>query len=164
MFTLRKKKTSNKKTTQTTKRKKMTQIEQIKSEIERRRVKYKELISKSFGVEQEYFKGMAVVADEMMLFINSLPEKPSEDLEEAANIYANKQGLELKPFARRFFIAGANWQKEQLMKSATNGCYIKRNKYTKQNVLNGLSVTCEAIQKFKDGDKVKVIIVKEAEQ
>jgi hypothetical protein len=27
--------------------------------------------------------------------------------------------------------------------------------------LNGLSVTCDAIQKFRDGDTVKVIIVKE---
>ena len=142
----------------------MTQIEQIKAEIERRRVKYKELISKSFGVEQEYFKGMAVVADEMMLFINSLPaEQPNEELNKEIDRFIVEnvgKTITVGQVAHYF----AKWQKEQLMKSATNGCYIKRNKYTKQNVLNGLSVTCEAIQKFKDGDKVKVIIVKEAEQ
>lgn len=58
----------------------------------------------------------------------------------------------------------AIWQKEQMSKFAIDGCYIKRNKYNKENVLNGLNVTCDAIQKFKDGDKVKVIIVKEDEQ
>ena len=150
----------------------MTQIEQIKAEIERRRVKYKELISKSFGVEQEYFKGMGVVADEMMLFINSLPtEQPSENLNKVADCYLERiqpvgfmEGDYDGSQILDAFKAGAQCQKEQMLKSAIDGCWIKRNKYTKENVLNGFSVTCEAIQKFKDGDKVKVIIVKEAEQ
>ena len=96
--------------------------------------------------------------------INSLPsEQPSEEVnKEIDRFIADKVGktITVGQVAHYF----AKWQKEQLMKSATNGCYIKRNKYTKQNVLNGLSVTCEAIQKFRDGDKVKVIIIKEDEQ
>lgn len=96
--------------------------------------------------------------------LNSLPaEKPSEEVnKEIDRFIADKVGktITVGQVAHYF----AKWQKEQLMKSAINGCYVKRNKYTKENVLNGFSVTCEAIQKFKDGDKVKVIIVKEAEQ
>lgn len=96
--------------------------------------------------------------------LNSLPaEQPSEEVnKEIDRFIADKVGktITVGQVAHYF----AKWQKEQLMKSAINGCYIKRNKYTKENVLNGFSVTCEAIQKFKDGDKVKVIIVKEAEQ
>lgn len=96
--------------------------------------------------------------------LNSLPaEQPSEEVnKEIDRFIADKVGktITVGQVAHYF----AKWQKEQLMKSAINGCYIKRNKYTKENVLNGLSVTCEVIQKFKDGDKVKVIIVKESEQ
>ena len=40
--------------------------------------------------------------------------------------------------------------------------YIRRNRYTKQNVLNGLSVTCDAVQTFKDGDKINVLFVKDS--
>ena len=58
----------------------------------------------------------------------------------------------------------AIWQKQQMLKSAIEGCWIKRNRYTKENVLNGLSVTCDAIQKFRDGDKVRVLILKDDEQ
>lgn len=45
-----------------------------------------------------------------------------------------------------------------------DGAYILRNRYTKQNVLNGFSVTCEALQSFKDGDRIKVLFLKEAAQ
>lgn len=55
---------------------------------------------------------------------------------------------------------GMRLQKEQMMKDAIEA-YIRRNKYTKKNVLNGLDVTCDAIQKFNGGDKVKIIITKE---
>ena len=47
---------------------------------------------------------------------------------------------------------------------SVDGVYIRRNRYTKQNVLNGLSVTYEALQSFKDGDRIKVVFIKEASQ
>ena len=50
---------------------------------------------------------------------------------------------------------------ERLSENVVEGAYIRRNRYTKKNVLNGFDVTCDAVQKFKDGDKVKIIIVKE---
>lgn len=42
-----------------------------------------------------------------------------------------------------------------------DGAYIRRNRYTKQNVLNGFSASCEALQSFKDGDRIKVLFLKE---
>jgi len=62
---------------------------------------------------------------------------------------------EFVAFARHF----AEWQKEQMMKNSTDA-YIHRNRYTKTNVLH-LDVTCDAVQVFKDNDKLKVIFVKE---
>ena len=57
-------------------------------------------------------------AEELLSFIDSLPaEKPSEDLEEVAeNIYK-------VPFGTRAedFIAGAVWQKRQILKEAVEG-------------------------------------------
>lgn len=135
----------------------MTQIEQIKAEIERRMRNNQQDATESGA-------GAFYEDKELLSFINSLPaEQPSEEVnKEIDRFIADKVGktITVGQVAHYF----AKWQKEQLMKSAINGCYIKRNKYTKENVLNGLSVTCEVIQKFKDGDKVKVIIVKEAEQ
>ena len=55
---------------------------------------------------------------------------------------------------------GAGWQKEQMMTNAIEGS-ITRNRYTKKNILHGIDVTCDAIQKFNGGDKVKVIVIKE---
>lgn len=55
---------------------------------------------------------------------------------------------------------GMRLQKEQVIKDAVE-CYIRRNRYTKKNVLNGFDVTCDAIQKFNNADKVKVIVIKE---
>ena len=55
---------------------------------------------------------------------------------------------------------GMRLQRENMMKGAAEG-YIRRNRYTKKNVLNGFDVTCDAIQKFNGGDKVKVIVIKE---
>ena len=56
-------------------------------------------------------------------------------------------------------IDACNWQKEQMMKNSTDA-YIHRNRYTKTNVLH-LDVTCDAVQGFKDNDKLKAIFIKE---
>ncbi len=55
---------------------------------------------------------------------------------------------------------GMRLQKEQMMSNATEA-YIRRNRCTNKNVLNGLDVSCDAVQKFTDGGRVKIIIVKE---
>ena len=106
--------------------------------------------------------GAKRILDELSKFINSLPaEQPSEDLEEAANLYANKQGLELKPFARRFFIAGAQWQKEQMMKSAIDG-EVTKDFY--QNLVVRGELPPNKNHDFCFGDKVKIIVTRKGEQ
>ena len=111
------------------------------------------------------------VLKELETFINSLPaEQVGKDLEEEIKLYQlrnpviNHNERSLNDLVKRVGTYFANWQKEQLMKSAIDGCYISRNKYTKKNVLNGFDIKCDTIQKFKDGDKVKIIIIKENEK
>ena len=84
--------------------------------------------------------------------LETYPTNKNEVPTEALNDY--HQGL----------ICGARKTYNWILESAIDGCHIKRNGYTQVNVLNGFSTTCETIQKFKDGDKVKVIIIKEDEQ
>lgn len=85
-------------------------------------------------------------------------------LEEAAEEYAYR-GVpdELKPLTKPFadeiiknFIAGSEWQKEQMMKDAVEGEIVK-------DITNKLAVTAKNINLdgFKFGDKVRIIIVKE---
>ena len=85
----------------------------------------------------------------------------TEDLGEYISELA-KQFSEVS-FAKlsRIAVRVAKWQKEQMMANAVDGAFIRRNRYTKKNVLNGLDMTCDAIQCFKDKDKIKVLFIKE---
>ena len=60
---------------------------------------------------------------------------------------------------RQSFDLGMEHKEKELMKNAVDGPYIRRNRYTKKNVLNGLDLTCDELQGFKDGQKLKVIFV-----
>ena len=85
---------------------------------------------------------------------NPVKEPVSEELEEAANKYADKHptcGL-----AKQSFKAGAQWQKEQMMKDAIDTVMVYDD-------LNDLVPGIEdlSINGYTVGDKVKVIIVKE---
>lgn len=155
----------------------MDKLAKIRAEIER----LKSLIgNNSFlsDYEKGCNDGREDMCDELTSFIDSLQEEPvSEDLWEASKQYALRQVLastdtemseqaylKLRLFSG-FELAvahkdGAKWKKEYMMKNAIEA-YIRRNKYTKKNVLNGFDVTCDAIQKFNGGDKVKVIVIKE---
>lgn len=87
----------------------MTDKEQIRAEIERRR---DNAMLGSYSAEK------GVVFDEMdslLTFIDSLPAESASSglLEDAAEEYGVRQGVELKPYAVKFFKAGAEWQKEQ---------------------------------------------------
>ena len=104
----------------------------------------------------------------------------SEDLEKAAEDYGIRQGLELKPFAIKYFKAGANWQKQQdqstielaedhamlagmekmkeqmMAKAVEGGCFSYKNGF--------VHISCdidEHLTDIKIGDKVKVIVIKE---
>ncbi len=139
----------------------MTDKEKIKMLIE--------AIDYSFlNTQGEYDKELTYpVIDKVKFIKKSMQEEPvSEELDKAAESWIdddnNTHGADYigVTVAENAFKAGANWQKEQLMKGAEE-CYIRRNRYTKKNVLNGFDVTCDAIQRLKGGDKVKVIVIKE---
>lgn len=87
----------------------MSNIEKIKAEIER-------LMRETNDTQFE--KGERYMCRTILDFIDSLPEeKPSEDLEEAAEDYTDSKSWAkenyLTPYIRESFIAGAEWQKEQ---------------------------------------------------
>ena len=95
-------------------------------------------------------------------------EEPSDELEEAAENYRRKSynaamippvdGLtnEYGGSVKEAFIAGVEWQKEQMTKDAVEGEIVK-------DITNNLAVTAKNInlKGFKFGDKVKIIIVKQ---
>lgn len=105
----------------------MTQKELIRQEIERRRQHMvEELMGHEENCEYHRIKGMHDAYVDLLTFLDySLPgEKPSEDLEEAAEMSARKiypyeggtKGLICEnaiPIYKAGFIAGAEWQREQ---------------------------------------------------
>lgn len=116
-----------------------------------------------FGGEKEkqewpFLKKMAIYFAEWQKIKD---ESITEDLGEYIN-ELSKQFPEVS-FAKlsRIAVRVAKWQKEKMMANAVDGAFIRRNRYTKKNVLNGLDITCDVIQGFKDKDKIKVLFVKE---
>ena len=106
-------------------------------------------------------------------YIKSLPaEQPSEELEEAANKYADdnpslcleNDGGIYEDFAapRRNFIAGAQWQKEQMLKSA-----IKIDAKIVNDEMSGCVVDCEQgclvlePHRYPIGQKLKILILED---
>ena len=97
--------------------------------------------------------------------IKALQEEPvSEDLEEAAkhNTFkyvfdknVNKTLIsELKYIGDNSFKDGAQWQKDQLMAKAVDGEVGYWN-------LRGLSINTDLPRSVSEGDKVKIIVIKE---
>ena len=163
----------------------MIDREEIRAEIERRRniVNNSALQMKDVD-KRNHYSEMVEEYDDILRFINSLPEEPvSEDMWEASKQYALRQVfastdaemteqayLSLRLFSG-FEIAvahkdGAQWQKEQMMKDAKDGV-ITFDYYGDNDKIYG----CIAHDSFcleelglKDGDKVKLIIIKEEKQ
>ena len=82
----------------------------------------------------------------------------SVDLEDAAEDYGIRQGAELKPFAIKFFKAGAKWQKQQMMHGAEEAVVKHRpNDYGEYDPYIRVRVSRD----IKEGSKVKVLIIKE---
>lgn len=158
------------------------QVEQILNEIER----WKKELRLSTSCEAKYRREML---DDISEFIDSLPEEPvSEDLEEASKNYADneeygddvylaikaafKAGAKwqskkeqdiIETAEEHAFLAGANWQKEQMMKDAVDADAVF-DYYDDQDRLYVSILATDVLAKkysLKDGDKVKIIIVKE---
>ena len=128
----------------------MTQIEQIKAEVERR---YKLL---QIGAHGAFRNGKVEALREVRDFINSLQAEPvSEGLEkeihnQAIKLHTAPTYEELRNFALHF----VEWQKEQMLAKAVDGEVGYWN-------IRGLSINMELPSKLEEGDKVKLIIVKE---
>lgn len=123
----------------------MKPIEKIKAEVDR-------LKHSGYAYNRGAYEAICTIED----FINSLQAEPvSEDLELASERYAckfssSKYGHDKVKDA---VIWGANWQKEQMLKDA-----VDANVSFGQPVLLAKPIPTNIA---KDGDKVKLIIVKE---
>ena len=117
--------------------------------------------------------------------IEYLQKEPvSEELEEASKEYGIRQGAELRPFATKFFKAGANWQKEkdkETIELAEDHAMLACMNKMEQQMMSKAIVRevkvdaggypyIDATELYdydkdmplaKEGDKVKVIIIKE---
>jgi hypothetical protein len=128
-------------------------------------IDFEQELYKYFGQVKDFTLGMRI-AKRFYEIGRNHQESVSEDLEQTIDTYlATYFGGEKEkqdwPFLKKMAIHFANWQKEQMMAKAVDGAFIRRNRYTKMNVLNGLDTTCDAIQSFKDKDKIKVLFIKE---
>jgi len=129
-------------------------VQKVKEEIERRisnleQIGDREYIEKFF---REQFRFIEVY-ESLIKFIDSIPEEPaSEDLEEAASKYIEEDFHER---SRADFKAGAEWQKHQMMKDAVDATILNVDAQTIE-----FGLWPEKLLDMKEGDKVKIIILK----
>jgi hypothetical protein len=99
------------------------------------------------------------MANDLFAFMDSLPNEPvSENLEEAANFYADTHtewfDADNNPHVSPAFKAGAKWQKEQMMAKAIDAqCFGFQGA-----ALFSFRLPAD---KYLVGSKVKVIVIKE---
>ena len=98
--------------------------------------------------------------DEVLSMLDTLQEEPvREDLEQAIDTYlatyfGSEQEKQDWPFLKKMAIHFAEWQKEQLMSKAIDGEVGYWN-------LRGLSINTDLPRSVSEGDKVKIIVIKE---
>lgn len=103
-----------------------------------------------------YYHGKAVSLQELLSFIDSFQqEQPSDDLEEAADKYEQEYFTDAT--LGEAYITGAEWQMKQMLKDAVEGEIQMRY----SGCLCAKTIRAINEDKFKLGDKVRIIIVKE---
>lgn len=128
----------------------MTQKELIRQEIERLKGVCMVQIKANTGQTFPFIMEMTGY-DKLLTFIDSLPEeKPSEDLDEAAEEYADKHGFRV-PYdgsinyyddvdvkaSKEGFLAGAEWMREKMKKEEVEGeIWEAINRYELEKKLN----------------------------
>ena len=152
----------------------MDKIEKILSEIERRKKSLRAGICNDQAFTRKQKNEMLVASEELSRlkrFIDSIPdEQISDDLEGAARLYAiphymkdiDMHYIEEYPYDPGLevaFKAGAEWQKEQMMKEAVEG-YVNYYEDSGGILMAEAQVGCP----YHNGDKVKIIIVKEEDK
>ena len=92
-------------------------------------------------------------------------EPVNEDLEEAAEEYArlDDEGVWKDGGKYKGFIAGAEWQKEQMLKDAVEGVVCKDHIVTEKPFYFYQSRLIELPDNLNEGDKVKIVIIPEKE-
>lgn len=166
----------------------MTEREQFLGEIEKKLYNYKAMLKRAEPNSEDFYCCRARVAlcEELLIAAKTIFKEPaSEDLEKELKHYCNdyyncdypKQLEEencsgvmphIVSAAKHF----AQWQKEQMMKDAVEGMVcgkvidhinVRVEGYNALTPSNITHIPCERknFHKFKIGDKVKVIIIKE---
>lgn len=142
----------------------MTDKEKIRAKIDRLLNKEWRLTDSTEGkYRHEAYK-------ELLEFIDSLPEeKISDDLEKVCEQLAENARKHKAETSSPFFsqtdykqgvIDGAKWQKEQMMKDVVESVFIQDYGYAKPVLLGDLRKTLN----IESRDKVKLIVIKEAEK
>lgn len=149
----------------------MDEIARIRQEIERRRdFLYERYIKKGKGCIEESRYDECV---EILSFLDTLSEEPDKRLEEAADKYSNENeymdvGFCVEPVyighkTEKAFIAGAEWQKEQMIEEAVEGYVDKDHIVTEGPFYYIRSRNLDLPNRLKEGDKVRIIVLKEEE-
>ena len=152
--------------------------DQIRAEIERRK-------KENMYVDLPMSIGRYYEDRDLLAFLDTLPEQPVEGLEEAAHNFAiHYDNGTCDGIAQDCFIAGAKWQREQMIDEwlkDRDGCFwdgVEEGKKAMEKQMMKEAVegkiqmrysgclcatTIRAINedKFKFGDKVRVIVIKE---
>lgn len=140
----------------------MTDKEKIREVVKKRYEYWREKESNSHSIESEIRMSEC---QHLLLMLDSLQEEPvNEELEQAVKRILNGYACmgtfqDGKMYTEECMLsickAGANWQKQQMIKSAIGGCIYQQ-----------IGDECKAISlRFKDstlkcGDKVKLIVIK----
>lgn len=146
--------------------------DKLKAEIER----YEASAQSAYNPHDEdadFFYGKVIACEDLLCILDTLLEQPVEGLEEAAGEYAvdNAQYYyeddgdaicSTADILKPAFIAGAEWQKAKMMKEAVEGeiCILPAGiAYVKEK--NNETLKQYLLDNFKNGDKVRIIIVNE---
>ena len=105
---------------------------------------------------------------ELIEFARKLKEPASEDLADASNNYCLniRKGYprvkdEIDIFICNAFKAGAEWQKEQMMKDAIDATVTSIRKYREENEVDFTIMLDKGIVPYVSEEDVKLIIIKE---
>ena len=143
----------------------------VKASLDKDDKAYQEVMFNLEGLAADSRQELTYLRD----FINSLPEEPvSKDLEKASldwlipqldEFYAKYGDIKMMELTRFDGYAmldaiefGARWQKEQMMKTAVNGKIYDTQTRSK---LKAATIGKISRLKYRVGDKVKLIILKE---
>lgn len=151
----------------------MDKLEKIRQEIERRRLHFNKEAEKYQALNNGYSQNCYGARDalrDLENFINTLSEEPSESLEEAAEEYASDYPAcnDEQAIAKYAFKRGAEWQKKQMLKEAVNGIarigypFLSSNPFV--DIQESKDSWCKLMRKFMDGDKVRILVLKEKEE